>query len=246
MKKLLFAASLVFFLQSCQKEIATKQETESTTVMADASPSTARKTSSEFQTYIRKWIEWIFTRDISLAPYNDPDGSLQYLGQPYSSGVFMLAGGSSPDPVDRTVEISLSQYQYIFVPLVNFFAFYDICDPNFAPNGGQNPAAFFNSLITKTLNGPRELTLLWDGNSLLSTKQKDERGSSGVWEFKIDPSWNNGCTDAVTSTFYADGYWAKIPLTLGTHTLVVGGNLNYRHPKAEFANLVNYTINVVP
>jgi hypothetical protein len=244
MKKIILYASALLFFASCQKEMATNQDPQ-TVSNASVADRNARKANTELQTYIQAWMRWILARPAAVAPFTDPDGSLQSLDQPYSSGVFMLAGGSGPDPVNRTVTISLSQYQTLFVPLVNIFAFSDVCDPSFAPKGGQNPEAFFKSLLTEAFNGPKELTLLWDNTSILSTKQKDLRANSGVFSFTVDPSWNNGCI-APTSTHYTDGYWALIPLTLGEHQLVIGGNFNLRRMKWEFSNLVYYTINVIP
>jgi len=248
MKKVFVVIVVVFIHLSCNKEFELKQEQSTKLSTSGAAQlKAAKQDNEELQTLVRAWAEWVYGRDFSVAPFNDPDGSLQYLDQPYSSGIFMLGGGSSEEPVNRTVTISLSKYQYVFVPLVVITITNDHCDPSFEPHGGQKPLAFYQSYIKEAFNGPKDLTLLWDGASLLSTKQKDARVNSGVWDFSVAPSYKNGCADApALSTAYADGFWAKIPLTLGTHTLVVGGNLTFRREKFEFANIVNYTINVVP
>jgi hypothetical protein len=246
MKKLIFIASVALFFASCQKEMSTKQDAVASSNKNSLVRSTnERKTSPALQSLTQDWMKWVFSRPVSVSPFSDNDGSLQSLGQPYQSGVFMLAGGSGPDLISRTVTISLSQYQSVFVPLVNIYNYFDDCDRSFAPKNGQNPLAYNQSLINEAFNGPRELTLLWDGVSLLSTKQKDQRANSGIFDFTIDPSWHDGCF-APTTTFYVDGYWALIPLTIGTHQLIVGGDFNLRKLKWEFSNLVYYTINVVP
>lgn len=233
---------VMLLIASCQKSEVVPEQSENP-VSSDVSNKAVRKASEELQTLIRSWAEWVYGRPFSVAPFTDPNGSLQYLDQPFPDGIFMLAGGFSPEPVNRTVTISLSEYQYVFVPLVVITVLDASCDPSFGPKGGQNPEAFFQSLIKEAFNGPKDLSLLWDGTSLLSTKQKDRRANSGVWSFYAHPDYT-GCEEGIT-TAYADGYWAKIPLTLGTHTLTVGGNLDLRRFKEEFSNLVNYTIHVV-
>lgn len=246
MKKLIIVIGAAFILLSCSTESVVEPQQIPGNISAKASRKTAKVDNEETQTLIRKWVEWVYGRDISVAPFLDPDGSLQYLDQPYSSGVFLLGGGSSPEPVNRTVTISLSQYQYVFVPLVVITGFYDQCDPAFDPN---NPKAYFQSQFKEAFNGPKDLSLLWDGVSLLSTKQKDARANSGVFKFYADPSYSQGpvtpCSETAISTAYADGFWAKIPLTLGTHTLIVEGNLDLRRYKFEFSNIVNYTLHII-
>ncbi len=179
-----------------------------------------------------------------MAPFLDPDGSLQNLSQPYSQGVFMLAGGSSEDLVKRTVTINLNQYQYVFVPLVVLTVLLNECNPDFGPKGGQTLEAFFRSQFKSAFNGPQELTLKLDGTSILPTKEKDARANSGVWTFAFHPSIS-GC--ATTSAVHSEGFWAKVPLSLGTHTLTVGGSLAVKKKyDFEFSNIVEYTIVVVP
>jgi hypothetical protein len=244
MKKLFVIIGAAFVLLSCNKEAGVKPQPSSSAISDNAARKAAKADDRELQTLIRAWSEWVYSRPFSVAPFTDTDGSLQYLNQPFSEGVFMLAGGSSPELVKRTVTISLDDYQFVFVPLVVITVLDGLCDPSFGPHGGQNPKAFFQSLIKKAFNGPRELTLDWDGNSLLSTKKKDTRANSGVWEFYAHPDYT-GCTEGLTSA-YADGFFAKIPLTLGTHTLTVGGNLDFRGTSEEFSNMVEYTIIVTP
>lgn len=247
MKKVFVVIAMIFFQLGCNKQSALKQEQPTKlSTSSTASFKVAKQEYEQFQTLIRSWVQWVFGRDYSLAPFNDPDGSLQYLDQPYASGVFMLGGGSSEEAVTRTVTISLSSYQYIFVPLVNVTFLNDHCDPSFEPHGGQSAESFYQSLIKTAFNGPKDLTLLWDGASLLSTKQKDARVNSGAWDISVASSYKNCADGSPLSTAYADGFWAKIPLTLGTHHLIVGGNVVFRRYKSEFTNIVNYTINVVP
>ncbi len=56
---------------------------------------------TETQILIRKWVEWVFTRDVSLIPWDDATGEKQYAGQPYAEGVMVLAEGGSPELTRR-------------------------------------------------------------------------------------------------------------------------------------------------
>jgi hypothetical protein len=105
--------------------------------------------------------------------------------------------------------------------------------------------SFFQSIIKESANGPRELILTWDGVSLLSKKEKDVRANSGVWSFNLHSDYT-GCIEGL-DTVYSDGFWAKIPLTLGLHTLIIGGDLSSsrKNQKFTFSNIVKYTIEVV-
>jgi hypothetical protein len=156
----------------------------------------------------------------------------------------MLGPGSSPEPIYRTVTISLSQYQYVFTPLVGRTAFSGPCDPTFGPKGGQTYQAFFQTVFKESLNGPSDLILLWDGTSLLSKNPNQLRANSGVWSFTVHPDYS-GCETSST-TVYADGYWAKVPLTLGTHTLTVGGAIDAKKEKFTFSSIITYTLIVTP
>ncbi len=204
MKKLLGAIAIPLFLSSCQKNVETTQpanlslKASSTYVNKEV-----KELNADWQTLVRKWNEWAFGRDISVAPFLDPDGSLQNLSQPYSQGVFMLAGGSSEDLVKRTVTINLNQYQYVFVPLVVLTVLLNECNPDFGPKGGQTLEAFFRSQFKSAFNGPQELTLKLDGTSILPTKEKDARANSGVWTFAFHPSIS-GC--ATTSAVHSEGF----------------------------------------
>src|SRR4028118_687120 len=112
MKKLFAIIGAAFILLSCNKEAGIKPQPSSSAISDNAARKAAKVDDQELQTLVRKWNEWVFTRDFSVAPFFDTDGSLQYLDQPYESGVFMLAPGVSPEPVNRTVTISLSEYQF--------------------------------------------------------------------------------------------------------------------------------------
>ncbi|QHT67375.1 hypothetical protein GXP67_12380 [Rhodocytophaga rosea] len=228
----------MLLITSCQKsEVAPEQSSLSTLAKA------ARRGNDEIQTLIRAWNEWVFTRPFSVAPFNDPTGEFQYLDQPYSSGIFMLGPGASPDPIYRTVTISLSQYQYVFTPLVGRTAYAGPCDPTSGPKGGQTFEAYFQIALKESLNGPSGLILSWDGVSLLSKNPNELRANSGVWSFTVHPDYS-GC-ETPSTTVYADGYWAKMPLTLGTHTLIVGGAIDAKKEKFTFSSIVTYTIHVI-
>ncbi len=257
MKKNLIALNsiLVFSLlifSGCRKEtantlVADQAIASKLTSSANSSDLNAKLRSSkvaltETQILIRKWVEWVFTRDVSLLPWDDATGEKQYAGQPYAEGTMMLAGGGSPDLARREITIDIDQYQYVFIPIVNVMNRVNDCYQDH-PTNGNVPAGSLRSPITEALNGKRTLILNWDGNSLLPNKLKDLRENSGFWEFSINSSWDDGCA-ASSNTFYADGFWTKIPLTVGVHQLEVGGDLNFNKFKFEFSNHVIYTINV--
>jgi hypothetical protein len=239
--------SLLLF-SACRKENAnTSKEATAVSKLASSDESKLISESSQFalsetQILIRKWTEWVFTRDFSLTPWDDATGEKQYAAQPYPNGTMMLAGGSSTDLVNREVTININQYQNIFIPLVNILNRSSDCYLAH-PSNGNVPNGSLLSPITEALNGPRNLVLNWDGNSLLSDKLQDLRENSGFWVFPINSSWDNGCI-ASSTTFYSDGFWAKIPLTSGVHQLEVAGDLDFRRFKSPFSNHVIYTITV--
>src|SRR6266487_4429306 len=103
--------SLLMF-SGCQKETTNAVVSKQATAASKLESSKAAL--SETQILIRKWTEWIFTRDVSLAPWDDATGDKQYAPQPYANGTMLLAGGSSPDLVNREITIKLNQYQNVF------------------------------------------------------------------------------------------------------------------------------------
>lgn len=238
--------SSIMVLPCCQKEIVVSEEvtalSKESAVEQNVPSESSNATLSETQVLIRKWTEWVFTRDVSLVPWDDATGDKQYAAQPYATGIMMLAGGSSPDLVNRAITISLSQYQYIFIPVVNVLNLTNDCYLAH-PTNGNVPKGALTSPITEALNGKRNLVVNWDGSSLLPDKLQDLRANSGLWEFTIHPSWIEGCTDT-SNTFYADGFWVKIPLTVGVHQLEVSGDLEFKRFKSDFSNHVIYTITV--
>ena len=126
---------------------------------------------------------------------------------------------------------------------MNASSYWNDCYPGHpeenVPNGG------ISNYIKEALNGKRVLVLNWDAVSLLPGKLNDLRSNSGFWEAKIDPSWDNGCV-ATSTTFYADGFWAKIPLSTGVHQLEIVGDLEFTRLKFPFSNHVIYTLTVTP
>ena len=227
--------SLLMF-SSCQKEtVNSRIDANLPTTVSNAAAL------SETQVLIRKWIEWVATRDYDLHPWDDATGAKQYAAQPYANGTMLLAGGGSPVLENREITISLSQYQQIFIPVVNIFNYWSDCFPGHPEENVPNGA--ISHYITEALNGKRTLILNWDGNSLLPDKLKDLRENSGFWEVPVHPSWTGGCISSHT-TFYADGFWATIPLTPGVHQLEVAGDLYFHTDKSAFSNHVIYTINV--
>ena len=238
----LLAISGIFLLAAlssgCQKECV--KPTPSTGPTTIHRP-TSRTTLTETETLIRAWTEWVFTRDINLLPWEDATGAKQYAGQPYTSGTMMLAGGGSPDLVNRALTININQYQQVFIPLVNSFSYWNDC--YYAHPSGNVPTGIVSGLVTQSLNGQRALTLKWDGVSLLPAKLKDLRANSDTGVATMHPSWIEGCTAGPT-TFYDDGFWAKLPLALGVHTLEVAGDSEFKIFKSPFSNHVIYTITV--
>jgi hypothetical protein len=243
MKKLIVVIIAAFVYASCTKEEVELQQKPSPALSTASTNSNtaARGLRKEFPTLIRKWTEWVYGRNANISPVNDKNGKLQNLAQPYSCGIFMLAGSSSQDRVNRKVTIRLSHYQYVFVPLVSINAFYDNCSGDFKPGEHESAEHFFQEQLKPFLKGSHDLILTWDGPSLLPKNKEDLRYNSGVFEFHVDPSFN-GCpqgTTATTSTNYTDGYWAKVKLTRGHHTLTIGGKLG------PFSNTVIYTIHII-
>src|SRR5258706_2058437 len=234
---ILLLSLLVF--SGCQKETSDTLASNQVTAASKLESSTVAL--SETQVLIRKWTEWIFTRDASLAPWDDATGDKQYAAQPYANGTMLLGGGSSPDLVKREITININQYQNVFLPLVDVSNIFNNCFYEH-PSNGNVPNGIISGIITEALNGKRTLTLNWDGNSLLPGKLKDLRNNSGYWEFLPNSSWYGECTSP--TTYYADGFWAKVPLTLGVHTLEVAGDLDLRRFKSPFSDHVIYTINV--
>ncbi len=237
----LAALLMILLLQGCQKQQVNPEATATSTKQAIKLPA-SRVALSQTQVFIRKWTEWVLARDYSEAPWDDATGAKQYAGQPYATGTMMLAGGSSPDLVTRDITISLSQYQQVFFPLVNFLSYWNDCYPGHPDNGNVPPGAV-SSFITEALNGKRTIVLNWDGQSLITDKLKDFRSNSEYWQFSIHPSWDNGCI-ATATTLYVDGFWAKVPLSLGTHTLEIAGDADIRRIKTPFSNHVIYHITV--
>lgn len=248
MKKLFVVIGVTFVLLSCNKEAEIKPQLSTSSTSANAYRKAAKTDEQELQTLIRIWTEWALSGPFAEAPFNDPDGSWQDDNQPYGSGVFMLANAFSPELVERTVTISLSQYQYIFVNLVGTTAYYSPCETTFLPHGKQSQESYFQSQIKETANGPRELILTWNGVSLLSNKEKDVRANSGVWSFDLHSDYT-GCTEEGLDIVYSDGFWAKIPIPQipGEYELVIGGDLssNRKNDKFTFSNIIEYTIHVV-
>lgn len=99
---------VMLLIISCQQsEVMPEQSSLPTSGTSTAE--TTKKSNDKLQTLIRIWSEWVSSRYFSVAPFNDPTGDLPYLNQPCESGVFMSAGGASPEKVSRTVSISLSE-----------------------------------------------------------------------------------------------------------------------------------------
>lgn len=250
MKQIFIAASLALLFTSCKKQSLPAQASTAQigkiSAVAKTAKNDAKKTFSETQLLIQQMTQWAYGKPVSQWPNYDPDGHLQDLGQCSSCGVYFLAGGNFENPYyTRNVTIDLAKYQYIFTGFVSLSSWYDNCDMSTAPKNGQDPEAYFRSIFAEALNGKRDLSLTWDGQDLLSSKQQDYRANSGVFQFAVDPSFYTGCT-AETSTWYTDGYFVKLPLTLGQHTLVIGGNFDLKKKFDISAfDLVTYHINVI-
>lgn len=211
--------------------------------IADNALLALRVTPAETQELIRKSNEWFLTRDFSEFPFDDATGAKQYAAQPYSSGTMMLASGAGPGTVYRNVSISYSQYQKVFIPLVAGTYWWNDCYPGDPGNGNTPYGLMIAEWVAAFNQHNTQLTLKWDGASILPAKLSSLRGSSGFWSFPIHSSWDGGCI-ASSTTFYGDGYWATVPLSPGVHELEVFGSSYFPRYKEEFSSHVIYTITV--
>lgn len=255
MKKALTIVFMAFIYLSCQKQIAPEQRAaDPFNKMAGAAASLSKQQQSEviipdaaeMQMLIRLWTVWNFAKPFAQWPSFDTDGHLQDLGQCNSCGVYMIDGGNLQQPYyTRNITIDIAKYQYLFIPLIALSGWYDDCDRSFGPKNGQNPEAFYNSEFSQAINGKRDFTLEWDGQSILPPKQNQYRANSGMFQAQIDPSYHTGCIASITN-WYTDGYWVKLPITVGQHTLVLGGDLYWRKKMDIKAfDLVTYNITVI-
>jgi hypothetical protein len=233
------ALILSFLLLNCQKSDLKPSLIPSNSSINKSK--SAKVVLTETQLLARKYIEWQFTRDRDSAPWFDPTGALQTLAQPYSSGVMMLGTGFIEDNPNRTVTINSSQYQYVFVPLIVANSWWSACYPG-GPTNGTVPNGQLSNGLTEAFNGKNPLVLKLDGVSILPDNNALLRANTNYWTFPIDSSWDRGCTLTPNPTFYADGYWAKVPLTKGTHTLEIGGSVFIEKYKFGFTTQVNYTL----
>lgn len=247
MKLLLYAALAAMLTISCKKESLVPDNNNPSLLTADA---IIKKNQSETQMLIRAWTEWTYGRSVSVSPVSDPDGSSHFAGQPYASGTFLLAGASNgtlnPPVVHRTISLELNKYQYVFTPLINLSVWYNECDPSFQPAQNQSPSSFFQPFMSDAFDqNNNQLKLILDKTPIINTaNQLEFRGSSGVWNFKLHPTQDNGCA-AASTTISNDGYWALIKLSPGTHTIEFSGNFKLESYYDYLAsNHVVYTINV--
>lgn len=245
-----FLLPALFFI-SCQKkknELSPETDQNSSAKIKSVQDDVLlalRNTPAETQELIKKCNEWFFARDISEDPFDDATGAKQYLAQPYSSGTMMLASGVAPGTVYRNVSISYSQYQKAFIPLVSGSYWWDECFVTHPANGNVPYGVMIAQWVAAFNQHNTQLTLKLDGVSILPSNLNSLRGSSGFWDFSIHPSWNAGCI-ASSTTFYADGYWAVVPLSLGVHELEIFGGAYFPRYKSPFSSHVIYTLTVTP
>src|SRR5438067_10980821 len=109
LSSILLFSLLMFY--GCQKETANTPVSEQVTAASKLESS--KVALSETQILIRKWTEWIFTRDVSLAPWDDATGDKQYAAQPYANGTMLLAGANTTDLVNREITSNLNKYQNV-------------------------------------------------------------------------------------------------------------------------------------
>ncbi len=243
--------SCIFVFISCQKQELSDEripENNSTAVSKTSGSSiavAARPTPAATQTLIRLYTEWWLKRDIAVAPFDDATGAKQYAAQPLSSGTMMLASGFGPDIQQRTVTISLSQYQKIFISPLGLSNADNDCNDENSPSNGNFPYGIFKSNSAPAFNSNNaNLVITWNGTSIVPSNIQDARYNSGFWEFYVHPSWT-GCTD-FSSITYVDGFFFLIPLTVGTHTFDVFASAYYPYFHDTFSNHVIYTLNVTP
>ncbi len=243
--------SCIFVFISCQKqELSDEQIPDINSTAASKSSGSsnviaAKQTSAATQTLIRLYTEWWLKRDITEDPFDDATGTKQYASQPLSSGTMMLAPGFGPDLQQRTVNISLSQYQKIFIGPLTLTYFDDDCNDEDSPNNGNIAHGLFKSISAPAFNSHHSnLVVTWDGTSIVPSNIQNARDNSGFWEFYAHPSWT-GCTDFSTMT-YADGFFFLVPLTVGTHNLDMYASAYFPSFHFTFSNHVIYTLNVTP
>ncbi len=244
--------SFIFVFISCQKQDLSDESIPDNNSAAASKTSgsnivaASRQTPAATQNLIRLYSEWWLKRDISVVPFDDATGAKQYAAQPLSSGTMMLASGfNSPDIQHRTVTISLSQYQKVFISPLGFTSYDNDCNDENSPSNGNIPYGVFISNSAPAFNSHNaNLIITWDGTSIVPSNIQNARGNSGFWEFYFHSSWT-GCTDFSTMT-YADGFFFLVPLTVGSHTLDVYASTYYPYFHENFSNHVIYTLNVTP
>ncbi len=175
--------------------------------------------------------------------FNDKTGALQPVGTAFGNTVFLY--GSGGDTLKRTVTIKKGQY--VFAPLINFTAWYikgDTCDPTFVPDKGQSDLDFLKGALGNIMDNPLVLTATLDGVPLYANTNA-QRIKNGIFEAIIHPDYTTKNCDwrPKKAISYADGYWIGFRPASGTHTLVIGGKVQFAD-KSTFANQVTYTLKV--
>lgn len=249
--KYCLVSSCILFFLSCQKqELSGEQITDNNSTQASKTSGSsigvaARPTPAATQNLIRLYTEWWIKRDISLDPFDDATGAKQYAAQPLSSGTMMLASGFGPDLQQRSVNISLSQYQKIFIGPLGLTYYDNDCNDEISPNNGNIAHGLFKSISAPAFNSHNaNMTVTLDGVSLVPSNIQNARGNSGFWESYAHSSWI-GCSDFSTMT-YADGFYFLVPLSLGSHTLNINASAYYPYFHFTFSNHVIYTLNIIP
>jgi hypothetical protein len=231
MSKFTFILFLSFMFSQCQQEDITniKDRNDITETRGGLTPS---------QILARQWTMWVFGRDPALSP-TEPDETLMQLDQPNASGTMMIMPGSSPDYFEKSLTLNYNQYQSVFVPIAAGFNWNNSCY-DITPNGNIQ-----NGLINvkEFANGKENIIVKLDGVLITPSKLKNLRVDAGYWIDNIHPDWDGGCIASETK-FHADGYFIKVPLTRGNHTLYVkGGFVSHRY-KFDFLNEFTYHFQV--
>src|SRR5688572_6494964 len=153
-------AGIGMVMQGCKKDMISKDTiTDSNSEVNKSATFKMEPTSGEL--LVRQWMEWVFTRDMSLDPNSDATGAKQYADQPFSTGIMMLAGANTEELVTRNITIDIDQYQKIFIPIMYILSWTNSCYTP-TPSNGNVPFGNNNSLVSQALNGNRTVILKWD------------------------------------------------------------------------------------
>ena len=111
------AMAMVVSFGSCTKEISQAPAEPSA-----AAPILKKGISNSTPTHVELatlYAKRVFTFPVNLNPSDDPDGAMQSVDQPYSSGIYLLGGGNGVPKSHSFREITIPPgYTHVFAPLI--------------------------------------------------------------------------------------------------------------------------------